>query len=202
MDRIQCFFLEPSDQAEITLRRFTFTGPGVDCPKQSYGHDASAVIGIEPYALRLALQDVDGEYTYGDRQDARWPLNCSACGYAFQPADEWQRGSTRLYKRSDTGALVTIRAAPVGAMWFADWMQQGATAPLYRGPDGHCLVLKTPDGDWCMDGPASNGDPAKPGWVRSGSPPLVVAMPSISQPKYHGWLGGPAHNEPGWLVRC
>jgi hypothetical protein len=55
----------------------------------------------------------------------------------------------------------------------------------WRGPDGRCLVLKTPAGDWVIDGPASGGGR----WERTGVPPLITARPSILIPgQYHGWL--------------
>jgi hypothetical protein len=43
-------------------------------------------------------------------------------------------------------------------MWFADWMLVEGS-DHYRGPDGHCLVVRCPDGhDWNVDSIASNCD--------------------------------------------
>lgn len=210
-DRIVCFFLEGTDLCEVSLRRFVWNDRSPCTGRMGY-HNADVVIGQEP-AHQLIANNLDGDGTRRhDRKDPRWPSHCS-CGYEFAATDEWQANRNRLYKRSDTGGLTTIVAAPVGAMWFADWYQRSPRTALYHGPDGHCLVVKTPGGDWIVDG-GSSSSRDKPGWTRSGTPPLVVAQPSILihptrkrdgsilPDGYHGWLGGPTGAEPGVLVEC
>lgn len=180
--KVECFLLRPSTFAEASLRRFTFGGcsQGV-----GYGHNAVVPIGVEPYPF----SDLDGEPGLGiGHDDPRWPTTCS-CGYVFKPEDEWQHNLVRLYFRSDHLAMrTTLGEAPVGSMWFADWFD-------WKGPDGHCLVVKTPGGDWIIDGPSRNSDGTKGNpWTRTGEAPKVTANPSIHFPgKYHGWLIN------GWL---
>lgn len=109
-----------------------------------------------------------------------------------------------FYRRADTGLTMLLDEAPAGAMWNAWWI--GRESRVYKGPgsfigpDGIALMVKTPGGDWFVDGPANNG----PGWTRSGAPPRVTASPSIliphgrgaSREPYHGWLRN------GVLVPC
>jgi len=77
----------------------------------------------------------------------------------------------KLYRRSDTGDLMTLRDAPVGAMWDATWYDDD---PAYTGADGITLVVRTPGGSWNVDGEASNctrkGDRSHKCWVRHGDP--------------------------------
>jgi hypothetical protein len=94
------------------------------------------------------------------------PIRC----FFLVPTEE-RRGACTLYRRVDTGELMTLSEAPVGAMWFADWYRR-------RGPDGHYLIVRTPPGhDWAVDSRCSNCD--KPTdeehrcWVRHGAPPDV-----------------------------
>ena len=66
----------------------------------------------------------------------------------------------------------------------------------YHGPDGRCLVLKTPAGDWMIDGPSRNNGITGAGWTRTGDPPNITVRPSIGMGdgkgkgrwKYHGHL--------------
>lgn len=187
---IQCFFMEPTDQGERFLRRFVASKTSGPCTKKSY-HDHEVVIG------RVLFPDpdpeVDGTYLEGFADDdPRWPTTCS-CGHVFSEEDTRQAHVSRLYKRVDTGELMRLSKAPSGAMWYADWYI--VTASRKRGPDGHFLVLRTPGGDWHVDGPSSAGGY----WGRSGTPPNVTATPSINitgATKYHGWL------KDGKLVKC
>lgn len=94
------------------------------------------------------------------------------------------------------GRPVTYSEIPAGAMWFADWYK----AP--KGPDGHHLIVRTPGGDWHVDGRASNctrpDDNEHRCWVRHGVPPNVTVDKngntcgcgcSIGQgDRYHGFL--------------
>ena len=108
--------------------------------------------------------------------------------YLFQPGDAWQHNLKRLFT-SDSGLLTTLENSPVGAMWYADdWYPDP-----WIGPDGKCLVVRTPGGDWIVDGPSSTGG----FWTRTGTVPKVTANPSIHFPgQYHGWL------RDGFLTEC
>lgn len=192
--------LSPTGRARLGLRRYSSAPMG--CPGGGY-HNAIAYIGE---TRCVTLTDAAGEQSnrYPDaprevpRTDARWPIGCERCDYVFEPEDEWQVWTEELYVRADTGEHVTIRNAAPGAMWHADWMPH-----RYRGPDGHCLVVRLPNGnDWIVDSRASNCD--RPDdwqhrcWVRHGVPPKVTVgkngltcgagAGSIQSGDYHGFL--------------
>jgi hypothetical protein len=177
-DRVECFLLTPSEYAQESLRRYSST-QDEKCFPFGY-HNASVPIGTLPFPH----SDLDGKPGKGiGHEDPRWPKTC-ACGYVFQDTDAWQHNIIRLYQRSDHVTLMTTLAeAPIGALWDADWYN-------WKGPDGRCLVLKTPGGDWVIDGPSSSNDGSKgPPWTRTGEVPMVTASPSIHFPgKFHGWL--------------
>jgi hypothetical protein len=199
--RIRCVFLAPTDQVELSLRRFVFPSLGYECDKSGMGyHDVRAVIG------RDHRDNVTG--VHGDswpHADPRWPKAC-ACGFEFGERGEWQFNPDRLFRRSDNGELVTLAAAPVGAMWFAPWYEDH-----YTGPDGQCLVVRMPgDHDWIVDSRAANctmpTDTVHRCWIRHGEPPDVTAdkngvtcaagAGSIATGKWHGFLRA------GWLEEC
>lgn len=174
---IKCFFLEPLDQAREDLRRFTYgetnqpTCPGVD----AWGHDAKVVLGTVPYPMGQGAMMGEGADNF-PHEDPRWPKVCSKCDYEFKPEDQWQHNLDRLFKTEAFQLWVTLESAPVGAMWDASWYDS-------KGPDGRCLVVKTPGGEWVIDGP-------KP-WMRTGEPPNITVSPSIlfyGSTPYHGFL--------------
>jgi len=183
---IQCFFMEPTDEAEGFLRRFVFSTVAKTCSRKFGYHNASLSIGQMPWGgkdlLGYQVEDLPHD-------DPRWPTTCP-CGYVFQEEDQWQFNIRRLHRRTDTGELMTLGEAPPGAMWHADWY------PTTVGPDGHNLVVKTPAGDWLIDAPSSSGGH----WTRTGTPPLVTASPSIvigdANHGFHGWL------RDGRLIEC
>lgn len=204
MRRDKCFWLEPSGIAAVSLRRFRFSqgyvkdsmgikdygkvDPDYYKCANGYGCNAHVVIGQEPYEAGVSVNSRTHEVP---KDDPQWPKVCEVCGRAFEDGDEWQRNSSQLYRR-DTGELFLLATAPVGAMWDAQWYKD------YKGykkhVDGIMLVVKTPGGDWCVDGPSypNHG----PGWERVGTIPEVTASPSILMPRYHGWLKN------GWLEEC
>lgn len=187
---ITCFFLEPHNEVEQSLRRFVFSKDAVCVGHKGY-HDASVTIGVLPWSDPDSHGSGDDDF---DHADPRWPKTCE-CGYVFQPDDHWQHNLTLLYIRKDTGEKTTLSGAAPGAMWYADWFPDEEK----RAPDGRVLIVKTPAGDWNVDSKANNG----PGWTRTGTPPKVTATPSIGmgrrpdgQYAYHGWL------RDGTLVEC
>jgi len=204
--RIRCFLLTSTDEILLSLRRFALdgdTGPcGRTAPRYPGGdvvtwnhHDAEISIGRERGTIESSL---DGDHTGKtvSIDDARWPERC-VCGFVFRADDARQESRSRLYKRSDTGELVTISNAPAGALYDSGSFND--IDGYQRNGPRESIVCKTPAGEWLIDGPASNG----PGWTRTGTLPDIVVTPSIgigSPQRMHGWLGGPNHNEPGWLV--
>lgn len=197
MPDIQCFMLDEIDMVRTSLRRFSFGAE--KCPSVYGYHNAEVHFCDLPHnrSVLVDCDELERAHT-PPRDDARWPRKCG-CGYEFKPSDEWQLFIDRLYKRSDTGAILTVKAAGPGAMWFASWA--GFTDNIHhaaRGGGPHLLV-KLPDGrTWDIDSKSSNGT----GWTRNGQPPLVVASPSILTEGYHGYLGGSRGERPGFLVEC
>jgi len=177
--RIRCHLLEPTDVGAVSLRRF-----GGACALPHGYHNAEVGIGTAPFVGDYRTAGYRRGPDVEELTTLPWPERCG-CGYVFSPDDSWQHVTERLYWRADSSATVRLRDAEVGAMWFAPWYED-----VWKGPDGRCLIVMTPGGEWTVDGPANNG----PGWRRSGTPPLVTAHPSIGfkNPdgswRYHGWL--------------
>lgn len=189
MSSHSCFWLEPTEDVEIHLRRYA-GGYGSNCCSASgYGYHNQSAIAERGH--QHSYPTVHGDVW--PHNDPRWPTAC-VCGYVFQPADKWQFNPDQLYRRLDTGERVTMAAAPAGAMVDTYWQ---ARHSLYRKhADGIMLSVKLPDSTWwCVDGPAYVNGVAQPGgWTRSGAAPLVSATPSIRiggdgcPMTYHGFL--------------
>jgi hypothetical protein len=196
MSAIDCFLLEPTDRVEHSLRRYRNSSDR--CDKHPLGsHNAELLLGAVVAGHNEVEPGRDVPATPYD--DPRWPAAC-CCGYVFQPEDNWQDFTRRIYRRVDTGAEMTLARAPAGAMWFADWLSD---CDEYRGPDGHTLVVRLPGGhDWVVDGRANNctmpGDNKHKCWVRHGAAPKITVdknghtcsagAGSILVPGYHGFL--------------
>lgn len=215
---IRCFLLEPTDRVELSLRRFTPPGCyGPGAPVYEKGkpgiHSAEKFLGVVPVTYEPCGEDGgrclgrrDAEYAIPE-DDERWPQKCARCEHRFlgfpftRVVDQ-----DPIYRRTDTGEEMTLKNAPFGAMWYADWMGKWHT-----GPDGRCLMVQVPgraaDGswyghDWMVDGRASNcskpDDTVHRCWVRHGVPPDVTVdkhgntckagAGSILTPGYHGYL--------------
>lgn len=204
------YWCEPTDQVAVGLRRYSRTGD--PCPGRLGYHDAQVHIALD------SVRWIDtgfGRRTFHQRRspantDPRWPTSCAACGYEFVDDDARQGSHNLLYRRGDTGDLVTIGAAagdgapapaPPGATWDAWWMADEAG----RGPDGIYLMCLLPNGSmWHVDGRASNctrpDDRAHRCWVRHGDPrraavtvdkdgdTCAAGAGSIVAGDYHGFL--------------
>lgn len=147
--RVTCFFIEPNGRVRRSLRRYS-TG-GAKCRGPVSYHNARVPIDVVE----------DAGQPSGDlwpHDDARWPASCDACAYQFTGPDVWMLDLDREYVRRDTGDVATLRTFGPGAMWFADWMLAEGS-DRWRGPDGHCLAVKLPNGiDWVIDSYANNCD--------------------------------------------
>lgn len=205
-----CFFLEETDQTRLLLRRFA---SGTACPKGSY-HDAMVFLKNVP---TRRITEPDGSWHYDShceekpgKDDPRWPLACD-CGHLFAPEDTYQLFCDRLYRRLDTGEIMTLREAPAGALWYGAWLEDWEG--IWKGPDGRILMCRTPSGDWNIDSRASNctmpedehhrcwvrhGDPTDPLGLKTGQPLHVdkasltcqAGAGSIQCGNYHGFLHG------------
>lgn len=204
MARIRCFLLEETGRVAINLRRYHSTdlaGQDICLDVNSGGyHNASIHIGDEPAEYNEQGYIINGIKSVPAHDDPRWPTSC-ICGYVFQEKDEWQRFTQRLYRRVDTGEEMILRNAPAGAMWYAEWLDK-----MYTPQGEHVLMVKTPGGDWVIDGRASNcgmPDDEKQErhhcWVRHGTPPDITVSKqggptcsagagSILCGSYHGFL--------------
>lgn len=154
MSDVACFFLEPTGRARRGLRRYASSAVAAipPCPGPLTYHNALVWIDVLPSAEAVSSSVPSTVAPF--LADPRWPERC-ACGYVFTAADEWQIFCDALFRRTDTGEECTLRDAPAGAMWNAEWMDW----PAYQGPDGRCLVVRLPNGhDWMIDGVASNCD--------------------------------------------
>lgn len=196
---IRCFFLEPCtpNRYLAALRRYSHTD---GCKKN----------GGRYHQGEYHLGELEGEPNlpaeHPANEDQRWPSAC-ACGYRFAAEDPRSYSTHYLYRRQDTGELMTLHDAPAGAMWFAPWYSDNAE---WRGPDGNTLVVRLPpDGhDWIVDSRARNcgmpDDKVHKCWIRHGTPPDVTVdkrghtckagAGSIKTDKWHGFLRG------GYLV--
>jgi hypothetical protein len=206
LSRIKTFWCEPADRARESLRRYT--SHDKKCGERGY-HNAITVIA----EIDFPLSDCNGDSTRPfDRSDLRWPMKCEDCDYVFQPGDERQHNIDRLYRRGDTGELHMCHELPAGAMYDATWLRDFG----YVGADGIALTVVLPDGThWHVDNRANNcafpDDNVHRCWGRTGDPrvcDIVVGKGppgengggSILSPGYHGFLGGPNGESPGWLV--
>jgi hypothetical protein len=211
MSRIQCFWLEPTKRAQVTLRRYRESARYLRNDdgtfKLEQRGDEKVLIkdptydGICPAGKHTGFSICDASVVYGEcddsdrsihvtdemKLDPAWPKACAACGRPFQPEDQWQWSEHILYERKDTGERWVLGKAPVGAMWDLTWFKDSSR--YKKRPDGILLCVRTPDGDWVVDGPSSNGN----GWDRTGTVPRITANPSIICGSYHGWL------RDGWL---
>lgn len=154
---VACFWLERTERVEVALRRFVYASDA-KCPGPYGYHNASVVIYPDVPAAEWLTQRDDGivenlRPLSEILPDSRWPTKCEGCDYEFTPEDKYQVGVNPLYAGATNGRLYTMRNAPVGAMYDADWLNG---LEMFTGPDGIALTVRTPGGDWTVDGEASN----------------------------------------------
>ena len=198
---IKCFWLEPTNRVRIYLRRYVGHDDDDKCAVAEGGyHHAEAYIGERP---AIYVDHSTGHRSLGEQthllEDPRWPTHC-LCGHEFRGEHHVRQGL--IYKRADTGEELELREAPVGAMWDAWWFRD---AGGWRGEDGLSLTVKTPGGEWLIDGPANNctmpddrGQHRHHCWIRHGTPPNITVdkdgktcaagAGSIVAGSYHGFL--------------
>ena len=174
-DTVKCFWCEPSDRGEESLRRFCFSDD------KTHYHNAEVVLG------EIALPFEAQQYASDDfdHADPRWPTHCQ-CGYAFQPQDEWQHNITRKLRVVDTGALYQFMKLPPGAMYDANWGE---------GRMRLCVVGPARCGHWDTSTWERTGDPRKPETV-SCTPSIYWNQGKGDDREWHGYLTN------GVLVPC
>lgn len=171
---IQCFFIKETGKTVLSLRRYC-NGITECTTNNGIGHTAQ--VGIEEKGdvdTDGYVRDIERGELFEKYKD-NFPVKCD-CGYEFTDADPKQIYSKREYIDAQ-GNTMTLRSAAVGAMWYADYYMHEGTN-FCKGPDGHCLVVRTPGGDWIVDSRASNctlpDDDVHKCWVRSGEPPNIT----------------------------
>lgn len=175
--KVQCFMLSPLPILQVNLRRYTRLS--VKCPATEFKSPHDAMIQVEDKEIVLG-EDISARF---DHSDARWPKVCR-CGYEFVPQDVWQVFAQNYYERVDDPTVrTTLRDAAVGAMWDAQWYKG---LHEYGHKDGRILMVRTPGGDWCIDGPSNEPSPKR--WTREGDPPNITVQGSIRIGDYHGVL--------------
>lgn len=185
MAAVRCFLLTPTDRVARWLRRSTSAlAVGVRLCEPAGVHEAATRIEDGPLVLGEGGA-IGTEPLNWPPEDPRWPKKCRHCDHAFPGLRGGQLLYHRLYRTPEWNLVVTcpapppgINAAPVGAMWFSEW--QGNRG--FQGPDGRCLCLMTPEGEWCIDAPGSD----RSTWTRTGTPPDVTVTPSV---RFDRWRG-------------
>lgn len=202
-ERIRCFMVEKSDVYQGCCIFYA------DAPctiRGEKGHRAETVRAYQPGA--------DSHFVLNDWRRVVLEDGSSACecGYVFK-SDELVHSSARpLWRRVDSGELI-YGDTPPGAMWYATWYEEDPNTP--KGPDGRCLIVQCPGGEWFVDSRASNCDLPNDNehrcWVRHGEPPNVTVDKAgltckagagsiwirMGNPdSYHGFLRN------GFLERC
>jgi len=198
---VNCFYLEPLETQKRSARRYAGNADGTPvCPgKFKSFHNGEVFIDIVPI-----VRGEEGVIELSEQlgPEAPWPVKCDSCEYVFEETDARQTRCDQLYKRSDTGEIVTREDAPPGAIYDAYWYPEDMKNPV----DGKHLIAKCPSGVWwAIDGKASNctmPDDRGPGhhycWVRHGVPPnltvdknghtCAAGAGSIVAGDYHGFL--------------
>jgi len=188
---VKAFLIEQTGDANVYLRRYS---------SEPY-HNGQTLIGVAPVTV-----DEKGHWhveverkEMPPRDDPRWPTVADD-GYVFQDSDAWQVFTDRLYRRVDNGEVVTLRDAPEGAIWRAEWYED---VPQWRGADGRSYVAVCPGGGvWMIDSRASNctlpDDNVHKCWVRHGEAPnftvdkngatCAAGAGSIQTSNWHGFL--------------
>jgi hypothetical protein len=190
----QTFLIRETNKISRSLRRYHDSSDKEETCSGPMGyHNASMYLDTLDLGESDTFKVIDHKYSEVEPfiDHPLWPTHCS-CGYEFKFEDEWQVFTDILYRRVSTGEEFTLNTAPIGAVWFASWLED-MTLSSYYETNGRGkrlpLVCNTPAGPWVIDYGASNG----PGWDVSGEiddvHSTITAVPSIDQPgRYHGFL--------------
>jgi hypothetical protein len=211
---VRVFWLEPTNRVKVWLRVYA---------SEPYRELGEATVHEDAPARSWLRKVKRGERSYHSTRSEKIPADHPLWPHPAGEGINRQVWAERLYAGSPDGRLYTLRDAPIGAMWDADWLH--GIGGAYVGPDGISLHVRTPGGDWCVDGQASNctrtqdvdveGEPGVKRfvrshycWVRHGDPrsgevhvdkngeTCAAGAGSIVIGSYHGFL----HNS--HLVPC
>lgn len=211
MKSIKCKFFEPSTKVKRYFRRYE---EGT-CPSK-YGRFHNAKNFRDEIEVPVSKNGYENdERMVGDFPTDElipsFPTKCDYCDFEFTEKSEFQLNAERLYFCRETNEYFTLKELPAGAMYYADWMLVNRTSNLFRGPDGHCLVVIVPQrSPWMVDSRANNctlpDDTEHKCWVRHGEVPNITVDKngitcgagggSIQTGNYHGFLRN------GYLEEC
>lgn len=193
MSNVKCFLIHPTSDTFQYLRRYSFGA--CHCNNGNYHN---AMVAIEDGKVdKDGIIRLHNDQILKEKYKDQWPKHCE-CGYEFKTDDESQIFKAQKYT-DEAGNLYTLENAPVGAMWFATWYEE---IPMLCGTDGKAIIVKTPAGDWHIDGKASKcgspDDHVHKCWCRHGEAPnltvdkngvtCTAGAGSIQIHEYHGFL--------------
>lgn len=194
------FWVEETDEVELSLRRFTFGSEGF-CRKVGtidVGHSCSRRLKGRWKASRTDEGFLDLREP-SEFRTRRWPGPCESCGESFRSARR-QVNQERVYRAAD-GREWRMDDLPPGACFDAHWLPEA-----WKSPGGIGLSIVVPLGipaeKWIADhhiwhpyAPATGGGNWDVTWPNPPDVSALQASPSIAHGGagtpgyYHGWLG-------------
>ncbi len=105
---VKCFFVEPTDRAKRSLRRYHSSSDVTSkCPGRMSYHNAHTPLDV----VERCFSPGDEAYpALADPQiphaDPRWPFKCDDCDYRFIDTDPWQVFDEQIYVDKATGPRV------------------------------------------------------------------------------------------------
>jgi len=192
MEPIKCFWMEETGSVQRYLRQYHSSCPAPwrflkgMLAYDIVSHQPNTTISLDSYNNQEGIPH------------ELWPSTCD-CGHVFDKRDERDIFPDRIYRRTDSGETLSLRDAPVGAMWNAWWFPK-----CWQGADGISLHVMCPgQHEWCVDARCSNctlpEDSIHKCWTRQGTPPDVDVSKaygptcsagggSIQTKDWHGFL--------------
>lgn len=163
------FWCEPTGSANYYYRRYKYK-EGERCNEKDTYHNA-CTFWYKGNVIYSTDKKDGHRYIDSIAPPAlgNWPVKCENCDYIFSEEDDKQIFMLQIYRRTDTNEEIEDRSWPIGAMRDLWWMWDA-----YKGADGLCVCIQTPDGEWIIDSRASNctlkQDNVHKCWVRHGDP--------------------------------
>jgi len=210
-ETIRCFLVEP-------------TGEGYE---SSIVIEAGGCIGGFEYHRSERIQRrfqllENGEYPQdwvktSERTSTPYCTRCGEHDFSPEALKSVSGSKGRVWQRVDTGERCdNLNDFGPGAMWYSTWYIDEKTGHFHLGHKGGWSVepplsVRTPGGDWLIDGRASNctmpEDNEHRCWPRQGTAPRITVSKSfgntcsagggsIISGDYHGFL------RDGYLVKC
>jgi hypothetical protein len=211
-ETIRCFIIKPVGEGYESI----ITTEDGDCVGGFKYHRTEKIIA------RFQLES-DNTYPKGwidiDERLTKVPTYCSRCDnheFSEEARNKISGSKGRVWEREDTGERAdNVNDFGPGAMWYATWYINEEDKLYWHPGFGHYsnppLYVRTPGGDWNIDGRATNctlpDDNNHRCWPHSGEAPNVTVDLSLGPTchcgggsiitgDYHGFLRN------GYLVKC